>query len=108
MVMWNMKKREQKFYNLETTQALPTNWLQYESSFLLHVYFILALFMQTAPVEFLMHEQNSRKGQFCGLQKIGAKKIPEHIRCHKQTELERAKATLMLASLPKSLPCRNK
>lgn len=51
---------------------------------------------------------NSRKGQFCGLQKIGAKKIPEHIRCHKQTELERAKATLMLASLPKSLPCRNK
>lgn len=50
---------------------------------------------------------NSRKGRFCGLQKIGAKKIPEHIRCHKQTELERAKATLMLASLPKSLPCRN-
>ncbi|XP_038890237.1 origin of replication complex subunit 1B-like isoform X2 [Benincasa hispida] len=51
---------------------------------------------------------NSRKGRFCGLQKIGAKKIPAHIRCHKQTELERAKATLMLASLPKSLPCRNK
>uniref|UniRef100_A0A0A0LED3 Origin recognition complex subunit 1 n=1 Tax=Cucumis sativus TaxID=3659 RepID=A0A0A0LED3_CUCSA len=51
---------------------------------------------------------NSRKGQFCGLQKIGAKKIPKHTRCHKQTELERAKATLMLASLPKSLPCRNK
>ncbi|XP_016899376.1 origin of replication complex subunit 1B-like [Cucumis melo] len=51
---------------------------------------------------------NSRKGHFCGLQKIGAKKIPEHTRCRKQTELERAKATLMLASLPKSLPCRNK
>ncbi|KAF5447808.1 hypothetical protein F2P56_033330 [Juglans regia] len=51
---------------------------------------------------------NSRKGQFFGLQKIGTKKIPEHVRCHKQTELERAKATLLLASLPKSLPCRNK
>ncbi|XP_031742568.1 origin of replication complex subunit 1-like [Cucumis sativus] len=51
---------------------------------------------------------NSKKGQFCGLQKIGAKKIPEHTRSRKQTELERAKATLMLASLPKSLPCRNK
>ncbi|XP_075634344.1 origin of replication complex subunit 1-like [Castanea sativa] len=51
---------------------------------------------------------NSRKGQFFGLQKIGTKKIPEHVRCHKQTELERAKATLLLASLPKSPPCRNK
>ncbi|XP_024926245.1 origin of replication complex subunit 1-like isoform X2 [Ziziphus jujuba] len=51
---------------------------------------------------------NSRKGRFFGLQKVGMKKIPEHIRCHKQTELERAKATLLLASLPKSLPCRNK
>ncbi|XP_077209975.1 origin of replication complex subunit 1-like isoform X2 [Tasmannia lanceolata] len=51
---------------------------------------------------------NSRKGQTFGLQKIGAKKIPEHIRSHKQTELERAKATLLLATLPKSLPCRNK
>ncbi|KAB1227670.1 Origin recognition complex subunit 1 [Morella rubra] len=51
---------------------------------------------------------NSRKGQFFGLQKIGTKKIPEHVRCHKPTELERAKATLLLASLPKSLPCRNK
>ncbi|XP_022753586.1 origin of replication complex subunit 1B-like [Durio zibethinus] len=51
---------------------------------------------------------NSQKGRFFGLQKIGAKKIPEHVRCHKQTELERAKATLLLATLPKSLPCRNK
>ncbi|XVF19265.1 hypothetical protein REPUB_Repub11eG0095000 [Reevesia pubescens] len=51
---------------------------------------------------------NSRKGHFFGLQKIGTKKIPEHVRCHKQTELERAKATLLLAKLPKSLPCRNK
>lgn len=51
---------------------------------------------------------NSRKGRFFGLQKIGTKKIPEHVRCHKQTELERAKATLLLATLPKSLPCRNK
>lgn len=51
---------------------------------------------------------NSRKGRIFGLQKIGTKKIPEHVRCHKQTELERAKATLLLCTLPKSLPCRNK
>lgn len=51
---------------------------------------------------------NSRKGRFYGLQKIGAKRIPEHVRSHKQTELERAKAVLLLATLPKSLPCRNK
>ncbi|PON89187.1 Zinc finger, FYVE/PHD-type [Trema orientale] len=51
---------------------------------------------------------NSRKGRFFGLEKVGMKKIPEHVRCHKQTELERAKATLLLASMPKSLPCRNK
>lgn len=43
-----------------------------------------------------------------GLQKIGAKKIPERIRCHKQTDLEKAKATLLLATLPKSLPCRDR
>ena len=36
------------------------------------------------------------------------KKIPKHVRCHKQTALERAKSTLLLASLPKSLPCRDK
>ncbi|KAG8379675.1 hypothetical protein BUALT_Bualt07G0113700 [Buddleja alternifolia] len=51
---------------------------------------------------------NSRKGRIYGLQKIGAKKIPEHVRCHKQTDLEKAKATLLLATLPKSLPCRDK
>ncbi|KAL9233656.1 hypothetical protein vseg_008622 [Gypsophila vaccaria] len=51
---------------------------------------------------------NSRKGRFFGMQKIGIKKIPQHIRCHKQTELEKAKQTLLLATLPKSLPCRNK
>ncbi|ONI06223.1 hypothetical protein PRUPE_5G048200 [Prunus persica] len=51
---------------------------------------------------------NSQKGRFFGLQKIGVKKIPEHVRCHKQTDLERAKAAFLLASLPKSLPCRDK
>ncbi|KAK4339109.1 hypothetical protein RND71_040571 [Anisodus tanguticus] len=51
---------------------------------------------------------NSRKGRFSGLQKIGAKKIPEHVRSHKLTELEKAKATLLLATLPKSLPCRTR
>ncbi|KAL4576907.1 hypothetical protein LXL04_013008 [Taraxacum kok-saghyz] len=51
---------------------------------------------------------NSRKGCTFGLGKIGTKIIPEHVRCHKQTELEKAKATLLLATLPKSLPCRNK
>ncbi|CAO2813038.1 unnamed protein product [Amaranthus hypochondriacus] len=51
---------------------------------------------------------NSRKGRIFGLQKIGTKSIPQHIRCRKQTELERAKQTLLLATLPKSLPCRNK
>lgn len=57
---------------------------------------------------FTLHIQNSRKGRIFGLQKIGAKKIPEHVRCHKQTALEKAKATLLLATLPKSLPCRDK
>ncbi|KAL8122163.1 origin of replication complex subunit 1B-like [Apium graveolens] len=51
---------------------------------------------------------NSQKGRTFGLQQIGIKKIPEHIRCHKQTELEKAKATLLLATLPKSQPCRTK
>nr|GFA66776.1 origin of replication complex subunit 1A-like [Tanacetum cinerariifolium] len=51
---------------------------------------------------------NSRMGRTFGLQKIGVKKIPEHVRSHKQTELEKAKATLLLATLPKSLPCRTK
>lgn len=52
--------------------------------------------------------QNSRKGHIFGLQKIGAKKIPEHLRSHKQTDLEKAKSTLLLATLPKSLPCRDR
>ncbi|KMT14480.1 hypothetical protein BVRB_4g072530 [Beta vulgaris subsp. vulgaris] len=51
---------------------------------------------------------NSRKGRIFGFQKIGTKSIPRHVRCHKQTELEKAKQTLLLANLPKSLPCRNK
>ncbi|KAL2490198.1 Origin of replication complex subunit 1A [Abeliophyllum distichum] len=51
---------------------------------------------------------NSRKGRIFGLQKIGAKKVPEHVRLHKQTDLEKAKATLLLATLPKSLPFRDK
>ncbi|KAI4340545.1 hypothetical protein MLD38_025370 [Melastoma candidum] len=51
---------------------------------------------------------NLRKGQFFGLQKVGAKKIPEHVRLHKISELERAKSVLLLAAPPKSLPCRNK
>ncbi|GMH13008.1 hypothetical protein Nepgr_014849 [Nepenthes gracilis] len=51
---------------------------------------------------------NSRKGRIFALQKIGTKKIPQHVRCHRQTTLERAKQTLLLATLPKSLPCRNK
>ncbi|KAE9585981.1 putative chromatin regulator PHD family [Lupinus albus] len=51
---------------------------------------------------------NLHKGRFFGLQKIGTKRIPQHVRSHKQTDIERAKATLLLSSLPKSLPCRNK
>ncbi|XP_075481211.1 origin of replication complex subunit 1-like [Primulina tabacum] len=51
---------------------------------------------------------NSRKGQIYGLQKIGTKTIPEHVRCRKQTDLERAKAMLLLATLPESLTCRDK
>ncbi|KAI9074857.1 hypothetical protein K1719_043165 [Acacia pycnantha] len=51
---------------------------------------------------------NLRKGKFFGLQKIGTKKIPQFIRNHNQTDIERAKAMLLLASLPKFLPCRNK
>lgn len=52
--------------------------------------------------------QNSRKGRIFGLNKIGTKKIPGHVRRHNRTELERAKSTLLLATLPKSLPCRTK
>ncbi|KAG5566270.1 hypothetical protein RHGRI_002016 [Rhododendron griersonianum] len=52
--------------------------------------------------------ENSRKGRIFGLQKIGMKRILGHVRSHKQTELERAKATLLLSTLPKFLPCRNK
>nr|AAK69447.1 origin recognition complex 1 [Arabidopsis thaliana] len=51
---------------------------------------------------------NSRKGRFFGVEKVGMKRIPEHVRCHKQSELEKAKATLLLATRPKSLPCRSK
>lgn len=51
---------------------------------------------------------NSKRGQVFGLQKVGTKKIPAHVRYHKQTELEKAKASLVLATLPKCLPCRNK
>lgn len=58
--------------------------------------------------ESVVYLQNSQKGRFFGLQKIGLKKIPEHVRCHKQTDLEIAKAALLLSSLPKSLPCRDK
>ncbi|GAB2246108.1 hypothetical protein Droror1_Dr00001601 [Drosera rotundifolia] len=51
---------------------------------------------------------NSRKGRIFGLQKIGTKRIPEQLRSHKQTELERVKKTLLLAIWPSSPPCRNK
>ncbi|KAL8534051.1 hypothetical protein ACS0TY_010173 [Phlomoides rotata] len=63
--------------------------------------------MSETPLTHLV-AANSHKGRIFGLQRIGAKKIPEHIRCHKQTDLEMAKATLLLATLPKSLPCRDK
>lgn len=52
--------------------------------------------------------QNSRRGQIFGLQRMGTKKIPEHVRSQRQTELERAKASLLIATLPKSPPCRKK
>ncbi|KAL0389340.1 UNVERIFIED_CONTAM: Origin of replication complex subunit [Sesamum calycinum] len=64
------------------------------------------LLPQTSPTHPVA--ANSRKGRIFGLQRIGARKIPEHVRCHKQTDLEKAKATLLLATLPKSLPCRDK
>ncbi|KAM7528936.1 hypothetical protein LguiB_032346 [Lonicera macranthoides] len=67
---------------------------------------IANLFKELSPAQKLA--ANSRKGRIFGLQKIGMKKIPEHVRCRKQTEIEKAKATLLLATLPKSLPCRNK
>ncbi|XP_042377517.1 origin of replication complex subunit 1-like isoform X1 [Zingiber officinale] len=51
---------------------------------------------------------NICKGRTFGLQKIGIKTIPEHTRCRKQTDLEKAKGMLLLASLPKFLPCRTK
>ncbi|WOK92752.1 origin of replication complex subunit 1-like [Canna indica] len=51
---------------------------------------------------------NLHKGRIFGLEKIGIKRIPEHARFHKQTDLEKAKAMLLLATLPKSLPCRTR
>ncbi|CAA6667334.1 unnamed protein product [Spirodela intermedia] len=54
------------------------------------------------------HQMQLMQGKDFGLQKVGIKKIPEHVRCHKQTELEKAKTMLLLATLPKSLPCRTK
>ncbi|KAI0493122.1 hypothetical protein KFK09_027398 [Dendrobium nobile] len=51
---------------------------------------------------------NSRRGRIFGLHKIGLKKIPEHVRLHKPTDLERAKSMLLLTALPKTLPCRTK
>ncbi|KAI3891080.1 hypothetical protein MKW98_007385 [Papaver atlanticum] len=51
---------------------------------------------------------NAQGGNFFGLHKIGTKKILEHVKGHKQTEIEKAKSTLLLATLPKSPPCRNK
>ncbi|RZC53703.1 hypothetical protein C5167_012563 [Papaver somniferum] len=38
----------------------------------------------------------------------GQKKILEHVKVHKQNEIEKAKANLLLATLPKSPPCKNK
>ncbi|RZC80219.1 hypothetical protein C5167_042795 [Papaver somniferum] len=51
---------------------------------------------------------NAQGGKFFGLHKIGTKKILEHVKGHRQTEIEKAEATLLLATLPKSPPCRNK
>ncbi|XP_026438291.1 origin of replication complex subunit 1B-like [Papaver somniferum] len=51
---------------------------------------------------------NAQGGKFFGLHKIGTKMILEHVKGHRQTEIEKAKATLLLATLPKSPPCRNK
>ncbi|CAO2144006.1 unnamed protein product [Urochloa humidicola] len=36
------------------------------------------------------------------------KKFLSYVQCHQKTELEKAKATLLLAALPKSLPCWDK
>ncbi|KAG0485497.1 hypothetical protein HPP92_009576 [Vanilla planifolia] len=51
---------------------------------------------------------NSRKGRIFGLHKIGVKKIPEHVRLHKPSNMESAKSMLLPTTLPKSLPCRTK
>lgn len=50
---------------------------------------------------------NVYKGHIIGLGKVGAKIIPD-VRRRRQTDLDKAKTTLMLASSPGSLPCRNK
>ncbi|KAI3877537.1 hypothetical protein MKX03_030647 [Papaver bracteatum] len=50
---------------------------------------------------------NAQDGKFFCLHKIGTKKILEHVKGYKQSEIETAKATLVLATLPKSSPCRN-
>jgi origin recognition complex subunit 1 len=50
---------------------------------------------------------NVYRGHIIGLGKVGAKIIPD-VRRRRQTDLDKAKTTLMLASSPGSLPCRNK
>ena len=105
---WALKKKTSKIYDPNQIQLM---------SWLLYVHYLLWQFLALACLKvfhsnlidyFIINMQSSRKGRFFGLEKIGMKKIPEHVRCHKQTDLERAKATLLLASMPKSLPCRNK
>lgn len=50
---------------------------------------------------------NVYRGRIVGLEKVGAKRIPD-VRRRRQTDIDKAKTTLMLASSPGSLPCRNK
>ncbi|KAI8538868.1 hypothetical protein RHMOL_Rhmol09G0136700 [Rhododendron molle] len=59
--------------------------------------------LSTGPSTTHQLAANSRKGRIFGLQKIGMKRIPGHVRSHKETELERAKATLLLSTLPKEV-----
>lgn len=99
--MLDMKRKTQLIYSKNCPQL--KSWLRYG-----HFFLPFFLFCFRYKTNSILMKQNSRKGRIFGLQKIGMKKIPEHVRCRKQTEIEKAKATLLLATLPKSLPCRNK
>ncbi|WOK98248.1 hypothetical protein Cni_G06958 [Canna indica] len=62
----------------------------------------------TVAVDNLDTPRSTRKTKRSLAMTTNTKRIPKHARFHKQTDMENAKAMLLLATLPKSLPCRTR